>query len=160
MDGSDVSTAANIQVIYDINGALFFYSITQFMSSAMSVVLTFPAERAVFLREYSANMYSVSAYYFGRSTTEVPFVVLFPTLMSFISYYIVGFNDADAGKPFIFGNLRLLEINCNFRLALILIFVSLAGNATGILVGSIFSDAKVATNVVPVIMGNYYLCSF
>jgi len=138
MDGTSLTSPANIQVIYDINGAIFFYSITQFMSSAMSVVLTFPAERAVFLREYSANMYSVSAYYFGRSTTEVPFVVLFPALMSFISYYIVGFNDANAGKPFIF--------------ALILIFVSLAGNATGILVGSVFSDAKVATNVVPVIL--------
>jgi len=138
MDGTSLTNPANIQIIYDINGAIFFYSISQFMSSAMSVVLTFPAERAVFLREYSANMYSVSAYYFGRSTTEVPFVVLFPALMSFISYYIVGFNDANAGKPFIF--------------ALILIFVSLAGNATGILVGSVFSDAKVATNVVPVIL--------
>lgn len=72
-----------------------------FMNAAMSVVLTFPSERAVFLREYSANMYSVSAYYFGRSSPEIPFVVLFPVLMTAICYYIIGYNET-AGKFFIF----------------------------------------------------------
>lgn len=35
-------------------------------------------------------------------------------------------------------------------LALVLVFQSLAGNATGLMVGCAFSDAKVATNVMPV----------
>jgi len=33
---------------------------------------------------------------------------------------------------------------------LIAVFVALAGNAMGLLIGCIFSDAKVATNLVPV----------
>lgn len=134
----NLSDPANTRVIYDINGGLFFFTIAVFMSSSMTVVLTFPAERAVFLREYSSNMYSVSSYFFGRSTTELPFVIIFPMIMGAISYYIIGFNDYNPGKVFFF--------------MLILVFQSLCGNAVGILVGSIFSDVKVATNVVPVIL--------
>jgi len=136
MSGTDPTTPENMQVLYDINGGLFFFSITMFMPNAMSVVLTFPAERAVFLREHSANMYGVSAYYFGRSTTEIPFVVMFPVIMTSISYYIVGFNP-EVSKFFIF--------------MLISVLVALAGNAIGLFVGCCFSDTKVATNIVPMI---------
>ena len=102
LNSDDLSDPINSQVTYDINGCLTFFSLIIFMSNCSSVVLTFPAERAVFLREYSANMYSVSAYFFGRSSTEVPFVVFFPMLYSAILYYIIGFNDSSASKLFIF----------------------------------------------------------
>jgi len=98
----NLNDPVNAKIIYDINGGIFFFSIAVFMSSAMTVVLTFPAERAVFLREYSANMYSVSSYFFGRSSTELPFVIFFPVLLTSISYYIIGFNGHDASKIFIF----------------------------------------------------------
>lgn len=90
------------RMYYDINGSLFFFSITMYVTAALTVALTFPSERAVFLREHSANMYSVSAYYLGRSSTEIPFVIAFPTLMTAICYYIIGYNDYNAGKFFIF----------------------------------------------------------
>jgi len=113
MDPTHPLSPVNTQIIYDINGGLFFWSITMFMPTAMSVVLTFPAERAVFLREHSANMYGVSAYYFGRSTTEIPFVIFFPVLMTFVSYYIVGFNP-DVSKFFIFSKLSFLKSTLSY----------------------------------------------
>jgi len=121
MNPANLADPANAQVIFDINGCLFFFSIACFMSSSMTVVLTFPAERAVFLREYSANMYSVSSYFFGRSSTELPFVILFPAIMGAISYYIIGFNDYNASKIFIFSNISLysiliiLSVNCRLH---------------------------------------------
>ena len=150
MNPNNLADPANAQVIYDINGAIFFFSIAVFMSSSMTVVLTFPAERAVFLREYSANMYSVSAYFFGRSSTELPFVVFFPLLLTSVSYYIIGFNDYSPSKFFIFRKSRF-SILFNTLIVLVVIFMSITGNAVGILVGSIFEDVKVSTNVVPVI---------
>jgi len=137
--------------IYNRNGAFFFISIGMFMSSMMPVVLNFPAERAVFLKEYSSNMYGVAAYFFGRQSIELPLVVLFPILVSAICYYIIGFNSYNAGKWFIF--------------TLFMIAQSLCGNALGILAGSAFSDPKVATNVVPLFMlplmvfGGFYINS-
>lgn len=105
MVGTDLNLPANKKVIYNLNGSLFFYSIMIFMTTCMSVVLSFPSERAVFLREQSSNMYSVTAYYLGRSTTKIPFAILFPAIMSAICYYIIGFNNHDVGKFFIFRKL-------------------------------------------------------
>lgn len=99
------------------------------------MLLNFPAERAVFLKEYASNTYRVSSYYFGRSAIEIPIVVIVPILFSLISYYIVGLNDHNVGKLFIFTLMNIL--------------VALAGNAIGLLAGSAFSDPKVASSVAP-----------
>eukprot|EP00331_Platyophrya_macrostoma_P006837 CAMPEP_0176428008 /NCGR_PEP_ID=MMETSP0127-20121128/12909_1 /TAXON_ID=938130 /ORGANISM="Platyophrya macrostoma, Strain WH" /LENGTH=556 /DNA_ID=CAMNT_0017809639 /DNA_START=239 /DNA_END=1909 /DNA_ORIENTATION=- len=123
---------------YDRNGALFFLCVTQFMMSMMGILLTFPSEREVFLRETGSNMYGVSAYFFGRSSTEIPFLTLIPFCFSCIIYWIIGFNNYNPGKFFIF--------------AAILVLQSLGGNALGILAGSVFSDPKVAMAVAPLFM--------
>jgi len=83
-------------------GALFFSVITCFMPSMMGTVLTFPAERAIFLKEVGSNTYSVSAYFMGRQMTEIPITVLFPAIQALITYYIIGFNDYNASKVFIY----------------------------------------------------------
>ena len=89
---------------YDRNGALFFLAVSQFMMSMNGVILTFPLEREVFLRETGANLYSVSSYFFGRSSTELPFLTLLPFIFCCIVYWIIGFNNSNPGKFFIFGN--------------------------------------------------------
>lgn len=50
------------------------------MTSMMPMVLTFPEERAVFLKEENGKYYSISSYFFGRTLLEFPFLVLFPTI--------------------------------------------------------------------------------
>ena len=97
-------------------GSLFFILISNFMTSMMSVLLTFPSERAVFLKEQGSNMYSVSAYFLGRSVTELPFITIFPFIFACIVYWIIGYNNDNPGKFFIFGNfdnsLTLNIISC------------------------------------------------
>jgi len=102
MNPYDLGDPANNQVIYDLNGCFYLLIFAMFMSNISAVTLTFPAERAVFLKEHNANMYSVTSYFFGRSSTELPFVVFFPILVSAISYYIIGLNDHNVGKLFFF----------------------------------------------------------
>lgn len=52
------------------NGGLMFMSITHYWPSFMASVLTFPTERGVFLKEHSAGLYGVFAYYFSRSLLD------------------------------------------------------------------------------------------
>jgi hypothetical protein len=59
--------------IADKGGAMFFISINQVMMSMFSVLLTFSAEREVFLREYSNRTYGIIAYYTSKSIVEIPF---------------------------------------------------------------------------------------
>lgn len=37
-------------------------------------------------------MYSVTAYYLGKSIIELPFILLFPAIFVLITYYIIGYN--------------------------------------------------------------------
>ena len=48
------------------NGAFFFLGISAFMSSLSPMILTFPLEKNVFLKEQSSKMYSVGGYYLSR----------------------------------------------------------------------------------------------
>ena len=69
-----------------------------------------PKERALFLKEQNSNMYSVSAYYFGRTITELPFLIIFPIGFSLIIYWAMGLNTDGSAHFFIFGyNLKFVK---------------------------------------------------
>ena len=56
------------EIIAQINnkaGFLFFYEVGQFIHSLAPVTLTFPAERAVFLKEENSKLYRTSSYFTG-----------------------------------------------------------------------------------------------
>lgn len=121
-----------------------------FLSSAMAVVFTFPAEREVFLREYTSNMYGLPAYYLGRSSIDLPSAIIGPTFTASVCYFIVGYN-ASAAKFFTFCKILEWFSEPNF-LVLTIILVSLCGNAVGLLGGAAFNDPRLAADVVPVIL--------
>lgn len=52
------------------------------------------AEKPVFLRESFNKTYSTSAYFWGRTLSELPFHFLFPTILVSVVYYAIGLNDA------------------------------------------------------------------
>lgn len=120
---------------YNIAGAIFFNMINMFMFNLMSVILLFPQERAVFLKEYSTNMYRVSSYFIGKSTVELPIVFLAPAALSAVTYYAINLNAYSAGKFFFY--------------CLSMISVSLCANSVGLLCGCAFSDVRIAVDVVP-----------
>ena len=120
------------------------------MTSMMGILLTFPVEREVFLREIGSNMYGVSSYFVGRSSTEFPFLTLIPFIFSAVIYWIIGFNST-VGKFFIFGKLHSLQCS-DLIIALFMILQSINGNALGLLGGSVFPDPKVALAVAPMLL--------
>ena len=48
-------------------GFLFFNSVIQFLTAMNPVVLTFPAERGVFLKEESSKLYRTFSYFIGSN---------------------------------------------------------------------------------------------
>ena len=63
-------------------GVLFFLSVNQLMLSVMNIVMTFPEERAAFVREQRAGMYSCLSYYLSKVLVELPFQIIFPMAMA------------------------------------------------------------------------------
>ncbi len=50
------------------------------MSACMPTVISFPVERAVFLREENSKLYTTSAYFTGKSIIEVPLLLVIPII--------------------------------------------------------------------------------
>ena len=57
-------------------------------------------ERPLFLRERMNRTYTLSAYFWGRTTCEMPFHILYPTLSVVLAYHAVGLSDVSVSKIF------------------------------------------------------------
>lgn len=71
----------------NINGSLFFALMVIGFGSVNNIVLLFPEERPIFLREVNNNMYSPSAYFFGKIISELPTSFLLPFTYGSIEYF-------------------------------------------------------------------------
>jgi hypothetical protein len=49
-----------------------------FMMTLNPCILTFPAERAVFLREENAKLYTVGPYFLGKFFVDIVPTIIFP----------------------------------------------------------------------------------
>lgn len=61
-------------------------------NAIQNVILIFPDERPIFLREVNNSMYSVSSYFFAKIVSELPVSILTPALFGIIIYYPIQFN--------------------------------------------------------------------
>eukprot|EP00746_Dinoflagellata_sp_MGD_P132095 gnl/MRDRNA2_/MRDRNA2_65812_c0_seq1.p1 gnl/MRDRNA2_/MRDRNA2_65812_c0~~gnl/MRDRNA2_/MRDRNA2_65812_c0_seq1.p1 ORF type:complete len:656 (+),score=109.62 gnl/MRDRNA2_/MRDRNA2_65812_c0_seq1:101-2068(+) len=70
-------------------GTLVSLGISAMMGSAQPVLLTFPLERPIFVREYASNYYGTVAYFLAKTLVELPLVFFVQLLMFSISYPIM-----------------------------------------------------------------------
>jgi ABC-type multidrug transport system permease subunit len=94
-------------------------------------------EKAVFTREYKNGYYSLPAYFFSKTVVELPHNVLFPLLLTCITYWMVGYQNE--GDKFII---------C----AIALILLTNCGTAIGIFAACAFDSLQVALAVVPMFL--------
>mmetsp|Transcript_23349 Transcript_23349/g.20737 ORF Transcript_23349/g.20737 Transcript_23349/m.20737 type:complete len:189 (-) Transcript_23349:122-688(-) len=112
-------------------GFCFFLSVNLIMSTFQSVLLVFISERPVFLREYANKTYAIWSYFLSKSLIEIPFEVIFPTILSVLIYFSVGMT-ADLGRFLVFTLIMVLDV--------------LVATSIGFFLGCIFSDPSVATD--------------
>lgn len=120
-----------------ISGFMFFAIMSSFMTSASPVVMNFPAERQILLKEEGSKMYSLGAYFLSRNLVELPFTLLFPLLFSLVVYWMVGLASTP-GQFFMF-------FFCNF-------LVFLSGTSLGMLMGSLIKEVKSAGGIMGVVV--------
>jgi len=107
-----------------------------------NVILIFPDERPVFLREVNNNMYQCSPYFWAKVLSELPFSMLMPTVFGCIVYFSVGCH-AVAGRFFM------------FLLILIMIYNSASGYA--LVISASFSDKQLAVTLTPSLLVPFML---
>lgn len=83
------SCVADFQAHY---GTLVSLAIMAMMGSAQPVLLSFPAERPVFLREYAAKQYRVTPYFISKTLVEMPVVMVGQVLTFLVAYWLMGLH--------------------------------------------------------------------
>jgi len=73
-------------------GVVFLCVMSTFMQSLNAVILSFPAERLVFLKEENAKYYTTIAYITGRLSLEFIIITILPVFTSVIVYFMVDLN--------------------------------------------------------------------
>eukprot|EP00762_Andalucia_godoyi_P005895 ANDGO_06916.mRNA.1 ABC transporter G family member 22 len=105
--------------------ASFFMSLCTFaFVPSLSIIASFPAERAVFWKEREDSMYSSLSYYAAYVAATFPFEAFYVFLYSVISYFMIGYDYHDASKFFAYFGILLLFEQVNSALSLTLAAVS------------------------------------
>lgn len=123
--------------IQNIQGSLFFITMNISFNAIQNVILIFPDERPVFLREVNNNMYGSSPYFWAKVISELPFSIMTPVIFGSIVYYLIGFNPAF--ENFVF-----------FLIILILIYNASSGYS--LIISASFSDKQLAVTLTPVLI--------
>lgn len=123
--------------IQSLSGVLYFLAVNQFFGSATAVLSIFAVEKLVFLREFRAGYYSLSAYYLSKVLVELPHQIIFPLLLLVIAYYIIGLYPAFS---------VFLLSGC------LLVFCAICGTAIGTFISAIFDDVAMALAVLPLVL--------
>ena len=123
--------------VQNVQGALFFMTMNISFNAIQNVILIFPDERPVFLREVNNNMYGVSPYFWAKVVSEMPFSIMMPTVFGCIVYFSVAL-DPLAGRFFMF--------------LLILVLIYNASSGYSLVISATFSDKQLAVTLTPVLI--------
>ncbi|XP_033641796.1 ABC transporter G family member 14-like isoform X1 [Asterias rubens] len=82
------------QRINDIRGFYFFGLVYWGFESMFMVMNAFPAERAVVNKERLSGAYRLSAYYLSKMLSELPLVLIMPSIYYIITYWMAGLNSS------------------------------------------------------------------
>jgi len=115
----------------------FFFTMTFWVFDAMfQSFLTFPTERAVVLKERASGSYQLSAYFMGKTTSEMPARLVLPMIYMIISFWMA-------------------SISTDFSMFLATTFISLlsvmAGEAIGLFIGATIYDTEKGMTVMTVV---------
>lgn len=125
------------------DGVLFFVALNFVMNSVQNVILLFPDERVVFLREQASGMYSPTAYFLAKFASEIPGYIIFPSVYCLICYFGVQLNTESASHYLIFHAYSILLV--------------MSCSAFGLTIGCAIADKQVAVASTPVLIVPFML---
>ncbi|CAM8983166.1 unnamed protein product [Rhodiola kirilowii] len=123
--------------IQDRLGLLFFITIFWGVLPSFNSTFAFPQERAIFMKERSSGMYTLSSYFMARIIGDLPMELILPTVFISITYWLTGL------KP---------ELGAFLLTLLVLLSYVLVSQGLGLALGAAIMDAKKASTIVTVTM--------
>eukprot|EP01059_Diplonema_ambulator_P024702 TRINITY_DN40_c0_g1_i2.p1 TRINITY_DN40_c0_g1~~TRINITY_DN40_c0_g1_i2.p1 ORF type:complete len:618 (+),score=225.77 TRINITY_DN40_c0_g1_i2:145-1998(+) len=124
------------EVEKDVNnhwGGLVMFAINSMFLSAQPLLLVFPGERSVFIREYTTGTYGTAAYFLAKTFIDVPAGFVQTVLGAFCVYFLVGLK----------GNFILIVLS--------LTLLASVSASTALLLGAATTRAETAVNLIPAI---------
>ena len=108
------------------------------MLATLSVILSFPRERGVFLKEQASRMYSITSYFMSKVVIEIPWQIIDCGILMVI-------------LPFMC-NLRYDDEEYVLKLILLFYLCLTGGTALGFFLATFFSSATAAIETVPMVL--------
>jgi ABC-type multidrug transport system ATPase subunit len=114
-------------------GAIIMVAIASLFGTAQPVMLSFPFERPMFMREYSTGSYGAPAYFLSKLTMEFPLALAQVIVQYILVYFMIGFQGS-----WIFEVLSAWGIG-------------LSASSTAVVLGCAVAEAKQVTELAPVL---------
>jgi len=125
--------------VRDHFGALSQVAIGGMFGISQPVLLSFPMERPIFLREYASGAYGVVPYIVSKLLVDIPLSVGQASLITVVTYWLLGLNGV---FPWI---------------ALAIALIGMAGASLALVIGSIAREPTVAIQLAPVLFVPQFL---
>merc|ERR1712159_510851 len=126
-----VSVDAKVRTSF---GAITFVAVGAMFGLAQPVLLCFPIERPIFLREYASGVYGAVSYFISKVMVEIPMAIITSTLIYLSTYWLCGFD----------GNFAFLV----FFTAML----GLVASSTSLLIGSVSPNVQTALQLTPLLL--------
>ncbi|XP_076452738.1 uncharacterized protein LOC143288276 [Babylonia areolata] len=97
----------NHETIKDRMAFLFFVATYWSFVPMFDAITSFPGERPVIVKERAAGAYRLSAFYFAKMSSEMPLIVLMPSIFCTLTYWMAGMR----GLPQFFATWAILILN-------------------------------------------------
>jgi len=133
-------TGASLSTLFgviDVTAVLFFMVTFLSFNILFSSIFTFPQEKTMLLKEREAGTYPISAFFFGRTLSDLPLDTAIPISVSTIIYLMVGL------KP---------TVDAFLLTMVVVLLTCYTAGSLGLLIGAWFLNLKRAQSCATVLM--------
>jgi hypothetical protein len=123
---------------------MYLLIIVQIFATVLSVALTFPNERGVFVNEQASRLYMVAPYFASKLIIDIPILTVTILVFSLLTYYPVGFSPGF--DRFIVYNIILEAVAC-------------IGHGLGLIVACLVPSPSMAVLLAPMTIAPFILFS-
>jgi len=128
---------ASLNGVLDISAVLFFLVTFLSFNTLFQGIFTFPNEKTMMMKERSAGMYPISAFFIGRSFSDLPLDTMLPIIVTTIIYAMTGL------KP---------TVDAYVLTIVVVLLTCYVAGSLGLLMGAWFLNLKRAQSAATVVM--------
>merc|ERR1712087_176485 len=121
----------------DVAALLFLLVTFLSFNILFSAIFTFPNEKTMLLKERGAGIYPISAFFFGRTLSDLPLDTFIPVVVSPIIYIMVGLKAT---------------VGAYLLTMVVVLLTCFTAGSLGLLIGAWFLNLKRAQSAATVIM--------